>query len=49
MHFPNINEAYIGEYLALLAAGATHDEAVIQVAQSNEVEVSQVEVKCDSR
>jgi len=43
MHFPTINEAYVNEYLALIEVGASHDEAVTQIAQSNEVEVSEVE------
>lgn len=45
MHFPTINEAYINEYLALIEAGATHAEAVQQIAISNEVEVTQVEAE----
>lgn len=43
MHFPTINEAYVTDYLDLLAVGATHDEAVRQVALQNEVEVAEVE------
>ena len=39
---------YAVEYQALIEVGATHEEAVAQIAQSNEVEVSQVEVKCVS-
>lgn len=48
MHITQIAEAYVLEYLALIAVGATHEEAVAQIAQSNEVEVSQVEVECAS-
>lgn len=48
MHITQINDAYVFEYLALVAVGATHEEAVAQVAQSNEVDVSQVEVECVS-
>lgn len=48
MHVKQINDAYVSEYLALVAAGATHEEAVAQVAQSNEVDVPQVVVECAS-
>lgn len=48
MHVPQINERYILEYLALVAAGATHAEAVAQIAQSNEIDQSQVEAECAS-
>jgi hypothetical protein len=48
MHITQIADAYVLEYLALTAVGATHEEAVAQIAQSNEVEVSQVEVECAS-
>jgi hypothetical protein len=48
MHVTQINDAYVNEYLALVAVGATHEEAVVQIAQSNEVDVSQVEVECAS-
>lgn len=48
MHVTQINDAYAIEYLALIAVGATHEEAVAQIAQSNEVDVSQVEVECAS-
>lgn len=48
MHITEINERYVFEYLALIAVGATHEEAVAQIAQSNEVNVSQVEVECAS-
>jgi hypothetical protein len=48
MHITEINESYVLEYLGLVAVGATHEEAVAQIAQSNEVEVSQVEVECAS-
>ena len=37
MHVPTINEAFVNEYLALIEAGATHDEAVAQIAQTNEL------------
>jgi hypothetical protein len=43
MHFPTINEAYVSDYLDLLAVGATHDEAVRQVALQNEVDPCEVE------
>jgi hypothetical protein len=42
MNFP-IQDQYAAEYLALVAAGATHDEAVKQIAQTNEVPVDAVE------
>jgi hypothetical protein len=48
MHVTQINDDYVTEYLALVAVGATHEEAVAQIAQSNEVDVSQVEVECVS-
>jgi hypothetical protein len=48
MHVTQINDAYAKEYLELVAVGATHEEAVAQIAQSNEVDVSQVEVECAS-
>lgn len=48
MHITQINDAYVNEYLALVAIGASHEEAVAQIAQSNEVEVAEVEVECDS-
>jgi hypothetical protein len=48
MHLTQINDAYVNEYLALVAVGASHEEAVAQIAQSNEIEVSQVEVECVS-
>lgn len=48
MHIPEINEIYVNEYLALIGAGATHEEAVAQVAQSNEIDAADVEVECDS-
>ena len=41
-------DQYVLEYLALIAIGASHEEAVAQIAQSNEVDVSQVEVECVS-
>lgn len=43
MHFPTINEQYVNEYLELLAVGATHEEAVRQVALQNEVDTAAVE------
>jgi hypothetical protein len=43
MHFPTINVQYINEYLDLLAVGATHEEAVRQVALQNEVDAGAVE------
>jgi hypothetical protein len=48
MHVTQINDAYVNEYLALVAVGATHEEAVAQIAQSNEVDVAKVEVECGS-
>lgn len=48
IHLTQIADAYVFEYLALVAVGATHEEAVAQIAQSNEVNVSQVEVECAS-
>ncbi len=48
MEFLLVKSGFIFEYLALLAAGATHDEALAQVAQSNEVDVSHVEAECCS-
>lgn len=48
MHVTQINDNYVFEYLELVAVGATHEEAVAQIAQSNEVDVSQVEVECVS-
>ena len=48
MHVTQITDAYVLEYLALIAVGATHEEAVAQIAQSNEVEITQVEVECAS-
>lgn len=48
MHITQIADAYVLEYLALVAVGATHEEAVAQIAQSNELDISQVEVKCAS-
>lgn len=48
MHITQIADAYVLEYLALIAVGATHEEAVAQIAQSNEVNVAQVEVECVS-
>jgi hypothetical protein len=48
MHITEINESYVLEYLGLVAVGATHEEAVAQIAQSNEVDVSKVEVECVS-
>lgn len=48
MHVTQINDDYVFEYLELVAVGATHEEAVAQIAQSNEVDVSQVEVECAS-
>ncbi len=42
MHFP-IHDAYAAEYLALIEVGATHEEAVAQIAQTNEVDPQQVE------
>ncbi|WP_186511272.1 hypothetical protein [Caenimonas sedimenti] len=48
MHVTQINDAYVFEYLELVAVGATHEEAVAQIAQSNEVEPSQVEIECGS-
>jgi len=46
MQVPGINEVYTKEYLALIKVGATHQEAIAQISQSNEVEVSQVEINC---
>jgi hypothetical protein len=43
MHVPTINEAYVNEYMGLLAVGASHEQAVAQVAETNEVEVAEVE------
>ena len=43
---PQINKRYVLEYLALVEVGATYQEAVVQISQSNEVEVSQVEINC---
>ena len=48
MHVTQVADDYVLEYLALIAAGATHAEAVAQVAQSNEIDASQVEVECVS-
>lgn len=44
MHFP-IQDQFAAEYLALIEAGASHEEAVAQIAQSNEVNVEQVEAQ----
>ncbi len=48
MHITQIADTYVLEYLGLVAVGATHEEAVAQIAQSNEVDVSHVEVECVS-
>lgn len=48
MHVTQINDDYVFEYLELVALGATHEEAVAQIAQSNEVNVAHVEVDCGS-
>jgi hypothetical protein len=48
VEFLLVKSAFIFEYLALLAAGATHVEALAQVAQSNEVAVTDVEAECCS-
>lgn len=48
MHITQIADDYVFEYLELVAVGATHEEAVAQIAQSNEVNVTQVEVECVS-
>lgn len=45
MHFLTINEQFVNEYLALIEAGASHDEAVAQVAQTNEVKQAEVEAQ----
>ena len=42
MNFP-IQDQYAAEYLALIAAGAEHSQAVEQIAISNEVAVEEVE------
>lgn len=43
LNFPAINERYVADYLDLLAVGATHDEAVHQVALQNEVDRAEVQ------
>ena len=48
MFIHEIKEKYTKEYLALVEVGATHEEAVAQVAHSNEVETAEVEVECVS-
>jgi len=48
MHVTQIKDDYVSEYLELVSVGATHEEAVAQIAQSNEVDVSEVEVECAS-
>jgi hypothetical protein len=48
VHIPRISEIYANEYFALIEVGATHEEAVAQVAHSNEVDIADVEVECDS-
>lgn len=44
MNFP-IQDQFAAEYMALIEVGASHDEAVAQIAQSNEVEVADVEAQ----
>jgi hypothetical protein len=48
MHVTQIVDNFVLEYLALVAVGATHEEAVAQIAQSNEIDATQVEVECNS-
>lgn len=48
MHVTQIADNFALEYLALVAVGATHEEAVAQIAQSNEIDATQVEVECAS-
>lgn len=42
MHFPQIKEQFVNDYLDKLAVGCTHEEAIQQVAIENEVLVSEV-------
>lgn len=42
MHFPQIKEQFVPDYLDLLAVGATHEEAISQVALENEVTEAEV-------
>ncbi|MEJ7929876.1 MULTISPECIES: hypothetical protein [Ramlibacter] len=48
MYLPQIKAPFAAEYLALIAVGATHQEAVAQIAQSNEIDPVQVEAECAS-
>jgi hypothetical protein len=42
MHFPQIKEQFVNDYLDALAIGATHEEAVKLVAIENEVPEAEV-------
>jgi hypothetical protein len=42
MHFPQIKEQFVADYLDALAIGATHEEAVKLVAIENEVSEAEV-------
>jgi hypothetical protein len=42
MHFPQIKEQFVADYLDALAVGATHEEAVQLVAIENEVAEAEV-------
>jgi hypothetical protein len=50
MHFPQVKEQYVADYLDALAVGATHEEAVKLVAIENEVSEAEVlsEVECSA-
>ena len=47
MHFPQIDQRYVNEFLALIEVGATPEQAIQQIALSNEVEPSQVQVELE--
>jgi hypothetical protein len=42
MHFPQVKERFVNDYLDMLAVGATHEEAVKQVAIENGVSEADV-------
>jgi hypothetical protein len=42
MHFPQIKEQFVADYLDALAIGATHEEAVKLVAIENEASEAEV-------
>ncbi|MEJ7929860.1 hypothetical protein WG922_07740 [Ramlibacter sp. AN1015] len=43
-----INERFVPEYLALIEVGATHAEAVAQIALTNEVAETEVEAATEA-